>query len=72
MARVSFAKGIRTGQLVEAIRVLRQTTGIELQDAKGMGLHVTRKRGVCHRCGDQLSGLEQTECATCQSLNFDW
>src|SRR5437667_9527599 len=70
--RVRIAEVVRAGQHIEAMRLLRQPSGIELRDAKGVEVHITRTPGVCQRCSGQLPSSGQTECPKCGSLNFDW
>ncbi|EDY18569.1 conserved hypothetical protein [Chthoniobacter flavus Ellin428] len=57
---------------IEAIRVLRELTGIDLRDAKGTLMHVTTTPNTCHRCGGPLDGSIETTCPLCKSLNLDW
>ena len=66
------AEVARTGRSIEAMNLLRQFAGLELRDAKGVVMHVTRFPNVCHRCNGALPGSGQTECVKCGSLNFDW
>jgi predicted Zn-ribbon and HTH transcriptional regulator len=57
---------------VEAIRVLRELSGMDLRDAKGTMMHVTTTPHICHRCRGPLDGAVETTCPKCKSLNLDW
>ncbi|MEZ5427197.1 MAG: hypothetical protein R2747_13085 [Pyrinomonadaceae bacterium] len=45
--------------------------GMDLRQAKGIALHVTRKKGVCHGCTTELIEYEG-QCPKCKRLNLDW
>lgn len=45
--------------------------GMNLSDAKGIFLHVTRQKGYCHHCKTALVEYEG-KCPRCKRLNFDW
>jgi RNase P subunit RPR2 len=72
--RERFAQLARSGRAIEAIRDIRIATGLGLLDAKGVHLHLTRKRGFCHRCSTALPNGDTgiAVCARCKSLNLDW
>lgn len=62
----------RTNKTVEGIAYLRTNTGITIKGAKGIYLHTTRKRGICHKCNKPLEANKKTECKNCGSINYDW
>jgi hypothetical protein len=70
--RQEAAASIRRGDLITAIRRLREMTGLGLRDAKAIVHHVTRHPGHCHRCGMALDLPGVATCPQCRSLNYDW
>jgi hypothetical protein len=71
-AKVAVANLARSKTITEAILRLKRPTGITLAEAKSLALHITRTRGVCHRCHYRLAASGQSECPNCRALNFDW
>jgi hypothetical protein len=63
---------VHGGQVIAAIRRLREVTGLGLADAKDVELHITRERGKCQRCGAALPAGAVVACARCRSFNYDW
>jgi hypothetical protein len=63
---------VRGGDVIGAIRRLREATGLGLRDAKGVELHVTREPGKCQKCGAALPEGDTVTCECCRSLNYDW
>ena len=61
----------RTSPLL-AMRLLVGRTNVPLGQAKGIGLHITRQEGKCHRCGTILPDGEAVHCSKCRALNLDW
>jgi hypothetical protein len=45
--------------------------GLDLREAKALAIHVTRTKGVCHRCKSLVIGSESV-CTKCRSVNLDW
>lgn len=45
--------------------------GMDIGQAKGIFLHVTRKKGFCHHCKTELVEYEG-KCPKCKRLNLDW
>jgi hypothetical protein len=72
VVRETVAGLVRQNRLVEALRLLRERTGIGPGDAKAVAHHISSERGICHRCGDALQGGDPTLCPGCGSLNYDW
>jgi hypothetical protein len=62
---------LETGQPVSAIRFIREATGGDLRDAKGMYEHVTIHRGTCRQCRAALGEGLLVDCALCGALNID-
>ena len=56
---------------LEALRRWRAAYDLDLATAKGLGFHITREPGVCHRCKHPTSGSESV-CTNCKSFNLDW
>jgi Zn finger protein HypA/HybF involved in hydrogenase expression len=56
---------------LEATRAVKTATGWDLREAKRTALHLTRRRGKCHRCDAALAEREGT-CPECASVNIDW
>jgi len=42
----------------EAARFAHESLGLALTEAKALSYHITRERGVCHRCGSPIAGAE--------------
>jgi hypothetical protein len=57
---------------IKAIKLLRESSGLDLENAKGVNNHMARAPGVCHRCGGSLDGSELCQCSKCHALNYDW
>jgi|SRR5687767_6196453 len=70
--RERIAGAVRAGRHIEAIRLLREFTGVDLRDGKAIEMHITRTSGICVRCRGHLSATGQTECPNCDALNLDW
>jgi hypothetical protein len=70
--RATVAGLVRGHRRMEALRFLREHTGIGLQDAKAITQHISSSPGVCHRCGAALVDGEPVVCPGCGSLNYDW
>lgn len=62
----------RTAQPLLAAQLFCQFGGATITDANATVLHITRRVGVCNRCGGTLAGGERSECPTCTALNLDW
>lgn len=45
--------------------------GMNISEAKGIFLHVTREKGFCHHCKTKLVEYEG-KCPNCKRLNLDW
>jgi len=45
--------------------------GFTMQEAKALTLHVTRKKGECHRCHRPVTDGASI-CSHCRSANLDW
>lgn len=60
----------RNGSLVEAIRLLRESTGCGLRDAKAIMMHVPKDEGHCHRCSAPIPSHGTVECQECKSMNI--
>jgi hypothetical protein len=57
---------------IKAIKLLRESSGLDFKNAKGVYNHMAKAPGVCHRCGGSLDGSEFCECSKCHTLNYDW
>jgi len=68
--KVETASLIRKTSLVFAIQHFRPI-GMDLTEAKGISLHVTREKGLCHHCKTELVEYEG-QCPKCKRLNLDW
>jgi ribosomal protein L40E len=66
------AKLVREHRTIEAIKLLRDHTGLSPRDAKGIIQHISPELGVCHRCRSTLGGSGVVTCPKCGSLNYDW
>lgn len=66
-----FAAFVHTDAILEGMRFAKESCGMELDQAKGLLYHITRKRRECHRCKQKLAE-EISTCASCHSLNLDW
>jgi len=56
---------------LEAVKAMVHATGWDLREAKGTVLHLTKRRGVCHRCAAPLADRVGI-CPECASVNVDW
>jgi hypothetical protein len=70
MAAVSFAEVTR-GDTLEGARYAHEELRLDLREAKVLAMHVTRTKGVCHRCGSPVTSPESV-CSKCRSANLDW
>jgi hypothetical protein len=59
------------GSRLEAAQFAHEKLELALTEAKALSYHITRERGVCHRCGSPVVGAESV-CARCSSVNLDW
>jgi len=71
-----FPDRLRLGELlrsnsIEFIRVLRELTGCDLADAKGVFQHSTKTPGKCHLCEQSFPIALLSDCPECRSLNID-
>jgi hypothetical protein len=64
-----FAKQVKR---LAARAKLQAETGLSETDLELLALHLTRKKGFCHKCGKPLRGLAVEACKNCKSLNLDW
>jgi hypothetical protein len=62
---------LETGQHISAIRLIRELSGADLRDAKGMYEHITIFRGRCRQCRGQLPSGTLNDCPQCRALNID-
>src|ERR1041385_7760375 len=69
--KLELAEIARSGTIYEVVRRLTSITGITRAEAKGIALHITRMKGVCHRCYYPLPTFSHYECPKCKALNFD-
>lgn len=67
-----FARILRTSSTHEAMPYLQKNTGISPRGLKGICMHVTRVKGICHSCDAPLVNNKKTECTNCGSINYDW
>jgi ribosomal protein L40E len=56
---------------VAAARLVESRYGFDQREGKALVIHVTRKPGICHRCGSSLAG-EETLCSKCHAANLNW
>ncbi|MGO1078535.1 hypothetical protein [Inquilinus sp. CA228] len=56
---------------LEGTKRLHDQFGLDLRQAKGAALHITRIPGQCHRCKAPVSGAISV-CPNCRSANLDW
>jgi len=61
---------IRTKDSLLVVHYFRPA-GMDIGDAKGIFLHVTREKGFCHHCKTALVEYEG-KCPKCGRLNLDW
>lgn len=59
------------GQLVLAIRTIREETGAGLVEAKATYQHLTLAAGKCHWCRSQIPAEDYIDCPACRALNID-
>jgi hypothetical protein len=64
------AARLRRDGIAEAIVLIRDGTGCSLVEAKGTALHLVRKAGECHWCGEAIPGAELVDCPGCGALNI--
>jgi ribosomal protein S27E len=55
---------------IEFIGALREATGCELADAKGVAGHVVSTPRHCHRCKREIRDRLLVDCPRCRSLNI--
>lgn len=70
--RTQIASTCREDGRVLAMKMLKESFGLSLKDAKVVAMHVSGTPGVCHRCDIQLESTVTQQCKACQSLNLDW
>lgn len=68
--KAALAVLVRSGTL-EGFRYAHEALGLDLREAKALSYHITRSKGICHRCKSEIAGQE-TVCTKCQSANLDW
>lgn len=66
----AFAELVRSDSLAGA-RHAHEHLGLGIREAKALTFHVTKSRGMCHRCGTAVEGAESV-CVKCRSANLDW
>ena len=66
------AELVRNGKTIQAISRLRESSGMQLHDAKGVVTHVSKSSNKCHRCNAPQSELGLATCENCGSLNYLW
>jgi predicted Zn-ribbon and HTH transcriptional regulator len=69
--KTEIAKIARQQSVVMAIERLNSATQMGFRDSKAVGMHITKKPGVCSRCGQQLD-RKQGNCPKCGAVNLDW
>ena len=70
--RRAVAATVRTGNMIQAIKQLREFARLSLSNSKDIVIHVTRIPEQCHRCKQPLEGAPVTLCPDCRALNYDW
>ena len=68
--RAAFAEVTRASAL-DGARYAEEVLGLNLREAKALSFHVTKRKGLCHRCGIAVTGTESV-CTKCRSANLDW
>jgi len=66
------AKMIRSNNPMEVFHCLTKESGVSPKGAKGILIHTTRVKGICHICNSKLEKNKKTECSNCGSINYDW
>ena len=61
----------RSDRVMEGIAELRLLTKVSLRDSKTIYLHISKKKGKCHRCSGALDGAWLTRCVRCGSVNYE-
>lgn len=60
------------GNMIHAIRQLREYAPLSLRDSKAIVIHITRIPEQCHRCKQPLEGAPVSHCIHCRAVNYDW
>ena len=61
---------VRNTNPISAIQYFRPIK-MSLTDAKGIVLHISVEKGLCHKCKTKLAEYEG-KCQKCKRLNLDW
>ena len=56
---------------VAAARMVESKYGFDEREGRALAVHVTRKAGICHRCGSAVAGAE-VQCPKCRAANLNW
>jgi hypothetical protein len=70
--RREVAATVRAGNMIAAMRQVRELAPISLVDAQRIVIHITRVPERCHRCKQPLEGAPVSHCIHCRALNYDW
>jgi ribosomal protein L7/L12 len=70
--RRAVAATVRTGNMIQAIKQLREVAPLSLGNAKDVVVHITRTPERCHRCKQPLEGAPVSHCIHCRAVNYDW
>lgn len=68
--KTEVAAFIRKKDSLTVIQLFRPV-GMDIGKAKGIFLHVSRRKGFCHHCKAPLVEYEG-KCPKCKRLNLDW
>ena len=63
---------VHGGNMIQAIKRLREFAPLSLRDSKAIVIHIIRVPEQCHRCKQPLEGAPVTLCPSCRALNYDW
>ena len=68
--RATLARLMESGQPVTAIRLILESTGCGLHDAKACFEHLVIVPQRCHSCSQVIPNAEYLDCTNCGALNI--
>ena len=63
---------VHGGNMIQAIKRLREFAPLSLANSKDIVVHITRVPEHCHRCKQLLEGAPVSHCIHCRAVNYDW
>jgi len=61
---------LRSSGAWETIKWLRNSSDLDLKDAKAVVFHLSKVEARCHRCNSPLSAGMVVTCSRCKSMNY--